>query len=157
MPKTSFTIKREGLIVIMERIFDAPRELVWKTIIDPQIVPKWWGPVKFETIVKKMDFKVGGEWNFVHKGGGEEYSFRGVYTKIEPPRLVSQTFNFEPVGLGHEMTETMIFEELSNGKTKGIRTSVFQNIEDLEAMIANGMESGATETWERLAELVGKK
>lgn len=141
----------------MERVFDAPRELVWKIITDPKMLPKWWGPTRFETVVDKMDFQVGGKWRFVHKGGGQEYAFHGTYKEIVPMQKITDTFNFEPIGLGHEMTETMILEELPDGKTKATQTSVFQNIQDLEGMVGSGMESGAVETWERLAELVEKK
>ena len=76
MPKTTFTVKKENLEVILEREFEAPRELIWKIITDPKMVPKWWGPAQFETIVDKMDFKVGGQWRYVHKGkDGQEFAF----------------------------------------------------------------------------------
>lgn len=157
MSKISFTIKKEELKVVMERVFDAPRELVWKVLTDPQMVPKWWGPAKYETKVEKMDFRVGGEWRFVHKGEGQEYAFYGVYKKIEPPHIISDTFNFEPIGPGHEMVETMALEDIGNNQTKATQTSVYNNIEDLEGMVGSGMESGAVETWERLAQIVEKR
>jgi len=156
MPETSFTVKKEELKIIMERVFDAPRELVWKIITDPKLIPQWWGPARFETVVDKMDFQVGGQWRFVHKGSGQEFAFHGVYKKIEQPSLIADTFNFEGVPEGHEMVETMVLEDLGNGKTKAIETSVFQNIQDLEGMAGSGMENGAVETWERLAKLVKK-
>lgn len=140
----------------MERVFDAPKELVWKIISDPKLIPQWWGPAQFETLVDKMDFRVGGEWRFVHKGNGQEFGFHGVYKQIEASGKIVDTFNYEGIPEGHEMVETMVLEDLGNGTTKATQTSVFQNIQDLEGMAGSGMEGGAVETWERLAKLVEK-
>lgn len=154
MPKTSFTVQKDKLQVVMERVFEVPRALVWKVITDPKFIPQWWGPAQFETVVDKMDFRVGGEWRFIHKGGGQEYAFHGVYKEIVPIEKISDTFNFEPIGPGHEMVETMLLEDMGNGQTKATQTSAYNNIEDLEGMVNSGMEGGAVETWERLAHLV---
>ena len=155
MPKTKFKVDRDNLQVVLEREFDAPRDLIWKTMTDKKLIPKWWGPSQFDTIVDKMDFKVGGQWRFVHKGkDGQVFAFHGVYKQIDEPNIISDTFNFEGIPAGHELVETALLEDLGNGKTKVTSTSVFQNIEDLEGMVGSGMESGAVETWERLAELV---
>ncbi len=156
MTKTSFTVQRDKLQVVMERIFNAPRELIWKIISDPKMIPQWWGPARFETVVDKMDFRAGGEWRFIHKAGGEQYSFHGVYGEIIPDEKISDTFNYEPIGPGHEMVEILALADLGNGTTRAVQVSVFHNIEDLEAMVYSGMEGGATETWERLAKLVEK-
>lgn len=158
MAKTSFTVKKESLQVVMERVFDAPREMVWKTMTDPEKIPQWWGPAQYETRVDKMDFKVGGQWRFIQKGKDEmEFAFSGVYKEIIPNHKVSDTFNYEPIGPGHEMVETMVLEDIGNNQTKALQTSVYSSIQDLEGMVNSGMEGGAVETWERLAELVEKK
>lgn len=154
MPKTSFTVKKEQLEVVIERVFDAPRELVFKTMSNPEMIPKWWGPANFVTKAEKMDFRVGGEWRYVHSSNGQEFGFHGVYKEIIPNEKISDTFNFEGIPAGHELVETMVLEDLGNGQTKATSTSQFQNIEDLEGMVNSGMEGGATETWERLAELI---
>jgi uncharacterized protein YndB with AHSA1/START domain len=104
-----------------------------------------------------MDVRPGGEWRFLHTDPtGTEYGFHGKYLEVRPPSLISDTFNFEGIPAGHEMVETMTLEDV-NGKTKMTTISVFQNIEDLEGMVNSGMEGGATESWERLAELVENK
>jgi len=157
MPKTTFTVKKEELKVVMERVFDATPEQVFKAISDPKLVPQWWGPAQFKTLVDKMDFRVGGEWRFIHKGkDGQEFAFHGVYKKIVPNQKVSDTFNFEGIPGDHELVETMVLEDMGNGKTKATSTSVYKNIQDLEGMVNSGMEGGAVETWERLAALVEK-
>jgi uncharacterized protein YndB with AHSA1/START domain len=153
--KTTFTVRREERQVVMERIFDAPPDLVWKTITDPNLIPKWWGPEKYPTTVDKMDINVGGAWRFISKDAeGNEMAFSGVYKEVDPPRRLVQTFNFEPIGPGHESTETMELEETEDGRTRVTMTSVYTSLDDLDGQVGSGMEGGARETWERLASLI---
>jgi len=155
MSKTTFTLKRDERKVIMERVFDAPREVVWKSMTDPNLIPRWWGPEKYPTSVEKMDVKVGGAWRFISKDAdGNEFAFSGVYKEIDPPQRLVQTFNFEPIGPGHESTETAQLEQTEDGKTKITLTSVYLSLEDFDGVIESGMETGARETWARLAKLV---
>jgi uncharacterized protein YndB with AHSA1/START domain len=155
--KNHLVVERANLAVTMSRVFDAPRERVWRVITDPDLVPQWWGPREYTTIVDKMDFKVGGVWRYIHKGaGGDEYAFNGVYKEITPPERLVYTFEFEPVA-GHISTDTITFEELPGGKTKLTARTTFDNLEDLEGMVQSGMESGAVESWDRLEELLQPK
>ena len=158
MSKNNLQVDREKLQTTMERVFDAPREMLWKAHVDPTLIPKWWGPRGYETIVEKMEVKEGGEWRFIHKGKDEkgqdaQYAFNGVYKEIKEPESITWTFNFEPIGPGHEITETVYFDDLGDGKTKLRTVSHYLSIEDLEGMVQSGMEDGATETWDRLEEL----
>jgi uncharacterized protein YndB with AHSA1/START domain len=154
--KTTFIVRREELKVVMERTFDAPRDLVWKVFTDPQSIPEWWGPKNLTTTVEKMDVKPGGAWRFVQRDPeGNQFAFNGVYKEIDPPRFLSRTFNFEGIPGNHELTELLTLEE-HDGKTKVIGIAVYANVEDLDGMVGSGMEKGATESWERLAELVEK-
>ena len=156
MPKTHFTVQRDELKVIMDRIFDAPREAVWKAITDPKAIPKWWGPRSQATTVDKMDLRVGGSWRYVSRDeAGNEYGFHGVYKEIDPPKRISDTFNFEGIPPGHELVETVTLEDLG-GRTRMTTVSRYANVEDLDGMVASGMESGAVESWERLTELLEK-
>lgn len=148
-------IDRENKTTTMERVFDAPRELLWKAHTDPTMIPKWWGMENTTTIVDKLDVQEGGEWRYIHKGEkGEEYAFHGVFKELKEPEYITWTFNFEPIGPGHELTETMRFEEVDEGKTKLVTTSHYNTLEDLEGMLKSGMEGGADQTWNRLNELV---
>ncbi len=73
---------------VLERVFDAPRELVWKTWTDPQLLPRWYGP-KVDTIIHRLDLKPGGLW-LVEMRWGENSNYQRVeYTEVTPPeRLV---------------------------------------------------------------------
>lgn len=156
MTQATFTIKRDELKVVMERIFDAPIDLVYKTLIDPDAIPKWWGPRSQTTRVDKMDVRKGGAWRFVCTDqDGNDYGFHGVYQELDPPKLVRQTFHFEGIPGEHEVVETLLLEDLG-GKTKVTNISMYANTEDLDGMVASGMESGARETYDRLAEVLEK-
>lgn len=138
----------------MSRVFDAPRELVWKVCTSAEYIPRWWGRRNSTTVVDKMDFRVGGEWRYVqHDPDGNEHPFSGIYKEIDPPEKLAYTFEYEPMA-GHISTDTIHFEELPDGRTKMISVTTFDNIEDLEGMLQSGMEDGATETWDRLEELL---
>jgi len=139
--------------IVMERVFNAPRALVFKAYTDPNLIPKWWGPRKYTTTVDKLEVKVGGVWRFVQRdAAGNEYAFNGVYREIVPPERLSYTFEFEGMS-GHVVIETVTFEE-HDGKTKLTATSLFQSVEDRDGMLQSGMEEGANESQERLAELL---
>jgi uncharacterized protein YndB with AHSA1/START domain len=152
MSKTLFQANKEELEVRMERIFDAPREHVWKVYTDPVAVPQWWGPRALTTTVEKMEVKPGGVWRIIQKDDkGEEFAFHGEYREVQPPQRLMQTFIYE--GFPDQvLVESIIFEELQEGKTKATSLSEFPSIEALEGMISTGMEEGAVESWERLAE-----
>src|SRR5258708_1021970 len=136
MGKTNFVVDKEDLQVVASRVFDAPLEAVWKAVTDPKLLSQWWGPRNLTMIVDKMDFRVGGEWRFIHKDQrGAEYGFHGAYKVIEPMNRVTDTFNFEGIPAGHEMVETLTLQEVEGGKTKMTTTAQFANIQDLEGMV----------------------
>ncbi len=157
MPKTTFTVDRDLLQVRMSRTFNAPRERVWKAMTDPAQIPQWWGPAKYETVIDKHDLKVGGEWRYTQTDDdGNEFAFHGVFKEIDEPAKAVQTFVFEgiPDADAHAITDTLTLTEVEGGKTHMDVMSQYQVIEDLDGMVSSGMESGATEGYERLAKLV---
>src|SRR5574341_357191 len=143
--------------IMFERVFDAPRDLVFKVCMDPRHIPHWWGPRKYVTTVEKMDVRPGGVWRFVQRDAdGSEFAFHGEYREVTPPERVVATFEFEGMP-GHVVVDTTTFEE-QNGKTKMTVTSLFESVEDRDGMLQSGMESGMRESWDRLAGvLVGEK
>ena len=73
---------------VLERVFDAPRALVWRTFTEPKLLSRWYGP-NVETIVHRLDVKPGGLWLNEMKWGGNSNYERVEYTEVEPPaRLV---------------------------------------------------------------------
>jgi uncharacterized protein YndB with AHSA1/START domain len=153
MSKNNLVVEREKNQFSMSRIFDAPREAIWKACTDPNLIPKWWGPRYLTTVVEKMEVKVGGVWRYIQTDAeGHVYAFNGVYREIRPPERLTYTFEFEPMA-GHIAVDTLTLEELPGGKTRLTSRSTFESLEDLEGMLQTDMEDGATESWDRLEEL----
>jgi uncharacterized protein YndB with AHSA1/START domain len=148
---TSLTILSDREIV-MTRVFDAPRELVFKAYTDPQSIPRWWGLNSTTTTVHKMDVRPGGAWRFVESDANGQYAFHGEYREIVPPERLVQTFEYEGMP-GKVIVDTLEFEDLG-GKTRLTVTSLFASLEDRDGMLATGMEGGANESWDRLAALL---
>jgi uncharacterized protein YndB with AHSA1/START domain len=139
--------------VVTERVFDAPRERIFQAYVDPELIPRWWGRRVDTTIVDKMDVRVGGDWRFVTDAPDGSHAFRGTYRAIDPPELLEQTFEWEGMP-GHVAVETTTFEDLGGGQTKVRTRSLFHTTEERDGMIASGMESGLSESYERLDELL---
>ena len=145
------TIYSEGSALVYERTFDAPRERVWKAFMDPDAIPRWWGP-HGTTTVAEMDVRPGGKWRYVSSAPDrEDVTFYGTYLEIEPPERFRWTFMFDVEGIGAQGgPEDFIFEEV-DGKTKITSIGHFGSVEAIEGALATGMTKGAIETWDRLA------
>ena len=145
--KQEMTISRE---------FDAPRELVFKAVTDPQLIPQWWGPRYLSTEVDKMDVRPGGKWRFIQRDAeGNAYAFHGVYHEVLAPERIIDTFEFEGLPeAGHVALETMQLESLPGGRTRLTTQSVFQSVADRDGALQSGMEEGINDTHDRLAELL---
>src|SRR2546428_10483095 len=139
----------------MERTFDAPRARVFEVYTDPKLIPLWWGPRRYTTTVDKMDVRPGGVWRYISRGAdGTEFAFHGTYREIKRPERLVSTFEFEGMP-GHVVVDAATFEG-RGGKTKVTVTSRFESVGDRGGMLKSGMEDGASQTWDRLAELLRK-
>ena len=137
--------------IVMRRVLDAPRELVFEAHKSCEHLSQWWGPRGYEVISCDVDFRPGGGWRIVHRSpDGEEHAFRGEYREIVPPERIVWTFEFEGMP-GSVSVETMTLEE-HDRKTELKSTSVFDTVAERDGMLESGMESGAAETMDRLDE-----
>lgn len=153
MGNTEFIIEPGRHDIVMKRVFDAPRDVVFKACTDPELIPNWWGPAKYSTTVEKAEVRPGGSWRFISSDDeGNAVGFRGIYHDVVAPERVVQTFEFEGAP-GHVALETLTLDEV-DGKTTYTAVSVFQSVEDRDAMVQSGMEGGASEGMDRLAELI---
>jgi uncharacterized protein YndB with AHSA1/START domain len=151
--KTEFIIKPGTQEIFSIHVFDAPRELVFEAMTDPNVIPKWWGPRDHWTKVDTMDVRPGGKWRFINgDSSGNEYGFNGFFHLIDPPQRYVQTYEFEGMP-GHVGVVSMTLEEV-DGKTKLVEQSLFPSVADRDAVVQSGMEKGAAETMDRLAELL---
>jgi uncharacterized protein YndB with AHSA1/START domain len=123
--------------IVMTRVFDAPRDLVFEAHSSCEHMSRWWGPRKYEVVSCEIDFRPGGKWRIVHRDpDGEEFAFHGEYREILRPERIVWTFEFEE----------------HDGKTTFTGTSVFDSVEERDGMLESGMESGAAESMDRLDE-----
>lgn len=160
--------------IIIERVFDAPRELVWKAWTDPEMVKKWWGPEGFTAPSAQIDLREGGKYIFaMHGPVGSEWD-RDMYTAgvfkeiVEHEKIVSTDYfsdengnMIKPSDEGQdenfptEMTVTVTFEEVEDGKTKlTIHYPKAENEAQFEAMLKSGMKEGWSTSLDKLARLV---
>ncbi|MGB6176387.1 MAG: SRPBCC domain-containing protein [Methylocella sp.] len=145
---------QDARTIVITRIFDAPRSLVFKAWTDPQHLARWWGPKGFANPICELDARAGGAWRIVMRSpAGIEYPCGGVYREIvEPERLV-----FTNIAMDNEGNPvldgltTVIFAE-HGGKTKlTLQTRAVAVAAHAAAYLA-GMEAGWTQSLERLAE-----
>jgi uncharacterized protein YndB with AHSA1/START domain len=141
--------------ILIERIFNAPRAAVWRAMTDPELVAQWWGR-GHRLDVERFEFKVGGHWRFVEHADGQLQGFEGRFAEIVPQSRVAQTFEWDGLP-GHVALDTMTLEDLGDGRTKVVSTSLFMTAEDRDGMIAAGMESGLRESYEALDRVLAKR
>ena len=155
MPKTEYVIEPGKQELRSSTILDAPRELVFRAYTDPKLFAQWWGPRRHENRIEKFDSRPGGEWRVVQVGAdGSEHGFHGVNHDVVAPERICATFEYEGFP-GHVALQTATFEPLGN-KTRVVAQIVFQSVMDRDGMVASGMQEGADESMERLAELLAK-
>jgi uncharacterized protein YndB with AHSA1/START domain len=162
--------------IIIERIFDAPRERVWEAWTDPELVKKWWGPEGFTAPSIKIDLKVGGKYIFcMHGPKGSEYDkdlySAGVYKEIDPMEKIAASDYFSDengnkidpsaVGMGpdipDEMNVIVKFEDVTNSKTK--LSIVYPSPESevqFKAMQKSGMIEGWNSSLDKLTKVFAK-
>ena len=145
------TIYSQGGDLVFERTFDAPREQVWKAFMDPDMIPRWWGPHGTTTRVAEMDVRPGGTWRYVSSAPDrEDVVFYGEYVEVDPPKGYRWTFMFDVEGVGPQGgPETFILEDVG-GRTKVTSIGHMGSAEIVEGALATGMVGGAIETWDRL-------
>ncbi|NED97463.1 SRPBCC family protein [Phytoactinopolyspora alkaliphila] len=152
MSKTEIIVEPGRQDIVIKRVFDAPRDVVFRAVTDPDLIPQWWGPKDLTTEVDHADIRPGGSWRFLNRDAdGNEYGFRGIYHDVVAPERSIQTFEFEGMP-GHVALETLTLEEV-DGKTHYTAVSVFQSVEDRDGM-AQSMEPGASKSLDRLSELL---
>ena len=151
--------------MVITRVFDAPRELVWKAWTDPKYVMQWWGPKGWTSPVCEIDFRVGGKFLFcMRTPDGQEGWNAGEYHEIVlHEKIVSSMYfsdskgnKIDPAQLGieHEAIEgaydVTIFEDLGNGRTK----LTFIGNDTMRDAIESGQLEGWAEQLDKLAAVV---
>jgi uncharacterized protein YndB with AHSA1/START domain len=139
--------------IVLSRVFDAPRELVFKVWTEPEHVVHWWGPNGFTTTIHEMDVRPGGKWDFImHGPDGTDYPNHVVYEEIVPPERLVYTHGG---GEGHEDVQfraTITFSA-EGGRTRVTLRSVFPTAAARERVVREyGAIEGGQQHLARLAD-----
>ena len=146
--------------VVMTRVFDAPRSLVWETLHTPELVKRWMsGSPGWSLVVCENDPRVGGTFRWEWRGpDGVEMKMSGVYREVVAPERVvrTQSFQFgsEP-RMGEQVTTTVLAEQ--GDKTKLTFTVIYPSKEARDLAIAHGMEQGMSAGYDQLDEMLAQK
>jgi uncharacterized protein YndB with AHSA1/START domain len=140
--------------IVLTRLFDAPRQLVFDAMTKPEHVRRWWGVLddKHSVSVCEIDLRVGGAWRFVGRGPkGDFPAFYGEYREIAPPERLVYTEFFEPFPDGGSVVTQVLTEEGS--KTRLTVTAVYPSQQVRDMVLGTGMERGAALSYDRLEEV----
>jgi uncharacterized protein YndB with AHSA1/START domain len=153
MATTQITAEPGTPFIDITREFDAPRDAVFRAYTEPELLMEWLGPRSLTMTIDYFDVRDGGRWRYIHRDAdGAEYAFHGVFHGTPSVDGIVQTFEFEGAP-GHVALEWATFEA-RDGKTLVRQRSVYQSVEDRDAMVESGMEEGLNESMERLDELL---
>ena len=157
--------KHEPERMTVTRMFNAPRELVWKAWTDPEYIQQWWRPTGFTMPVCKIDFRVGGKFLYGMKSSdGQEFWNGGEYHEIVPHEKIVSSMYFSDsegnkveaahYGIEHEAVENAydvaLFEDLGNGQTK----LTFIGNETMQNAIESGQLEGMKQILDKAAAMV---
>ena len=138
--------------IIMTRVFDAPRRLVFDAFSKPELLKRWFGPRGWNLVVCEVDLRVGGGFRFVLRGpDGNDMGMRGTYREIQAPERSVHMESFDDYP--GESQVTSVFTE-DKGKTTLKVTVQYPSEEVRDIVIKTGMEHGAAESYDKLAELL---
>ena len=140
--------------IVLTRLFDAPRRLVFEAMSKPEHVRRWWGLLdeRYSVTLCEIDLRVGGAWRFVGRGPQGEFAFHGVYREIAAPERVVFTEIFEPFPDVESVVTSVLSEE--GGKTRLTVTVVYPSLEVRDSVLETGMARGAAISYDRLEDLV---
>jgi uncharacterized protein YndB with AHSA1/START domain len=139
--------------IILTRLFDAPRELVFDAMTKPEHVRRWWGILDdtYSLAVCEIDLRVGGKWRFVGGGPQGQTAFHGEYREIDRPERLVYTEIFEPFEDNASLVTQVLTEE--DGKTRMTLTCEYPSREVRDIVLSSGMETGAGISYDRLEEV----
>lgn len=151
-PKPAVLTTPTDRTIHVERILNAPRDRVWRAFTDADLVAQWWGRGN-KVVIEKHEPVRGGRWRFVEHSDHGIDGFEGRYREVTPPERVVRTFEWDGMP-GHVIVETMTLEDLGNGTTRLVITSLFHTPEERDGMLHSGMEGGMNESFAALDRLL---
>ncbi len=140
-------------VLKIERVFDAPRDLVFKAWTEPEHMAKWFGPRGFNSTVVKSELRAGGAYRIHMKGPDGEHWMQGVYHEVKPPERLVMTGSWADAQWNPtrpETTLTLLFEDVGGQTKLTLHNAIF------ESVTARDMHNeGWTSSLDCLAEYLG--
>lgn len=150
---TEITITTPDSEIVSSRIFNSPRELIFRAWSNPNHLKNWWGPAGFTNTFNEFDFRVGGKWSFIMHGPDKgNYVNECEFIKIEEPSLIAWQRISKPL---FQVVAT--FEEISTDKTKLVFKMLFDTPEEcrkLKPFVVDKNEENFDKLENELAKMV---
>ena len=142
--------------VTLTRVYDAPRELVWRAWTDPKHLAQWFGPRGFTSSVPELDVRVGGTLRIVmHGRDGNDYPMKGVFREVVPfERLVFSNIAVDKDDNHLLEGDTTVILEEQGGKTRLTLVTHAVGLVPIAPQMLAGMEAGWSQSLDKLDELV---
>ena len=143
--------------VVMTRVFDAPRRLVFDALTKPELFKRWFGPRGWSLVVCEIDLKVGGAYRYMWRGpDGAEMGMHGIYRTIVPAERIVCTEVFDVPWYEGEAVDTLTFVEL-NGKTTATTTVLYASKAVRDAVLKSPMEHGVEAGYNQLEKILASE
>jgi len=154
-PKTLTLTTRGDREIVMTRVFDAPRTLVFDAWTKPELLKRWLhGPEGWLLPVCEIDLRVGGSFRYLWRHtNGNEMGMRGVYREIVAPERIVATEKFDEPWYPGEAVGTIVFQE-RDGQTTLTQTLLYESRAARDGVLKSPMEGGVAQSYNRLAELL---
>lgn len=153
-PRATITTPTDREIRI-ERIFNAARDRVWRAYTEPELVAQWWGRGN-RLVIERLELERGGHWRFVEHGPDGVHGFEGRFREVTPPERIVMTFEWDGMP-GYVIVQTAMFEDLGDGRTKIVSTSLFYTTDERDGFLNSGMEGGLNESYAALDRLLASQ
>ena len=142
--------------VTLTRVYDAPRELVWRAWTDPKHMARWFGPRGFTSSVPELDARVGGALRIVMHGcDGNDYPMKGVFREVVPPsRLVFSNIAIDNDGNHLLEGETTVTLDDAGGKTRLTLHTYAKGMVPMAPQMLAGMEMGWSQSLDKMGEML---
>jgi uncharacterized protein YndB with AHSA1/START domain/quercetin dioxygenase-like cupin family protein len=128
----------------VERLFQAPRERVWRALTEPALLRRWWGCGNPLTI-ERLQLERGGHWRFVEHSDHGVHGFEGRFAEVLPPQRLAMTFEWDGLP-GRSLHQVLTLEEAGADRTRLQLAATFLTREDRDGMLASGMEAGMAQS-----------
>jgi uncharacterized protein YndB with AHSA1/START domain len=149
----TFTISAQGdREIVVTRVFDAPRRLVFDAYTKPELVKRWLlGPDGWSMPVCEIDLRPGGKYRYVWRqdSDGKEMGMGGVYREVVRPERFVATEAFDEAWYPGEAVDTIVFTEQA-GKTTLTQTILYDSRETRDAVLKSPMKKGMAMSYDRL-------